>query len=80
MDTFAKKYIAAIKEAKTDEDLEKIINAIYESGFEDGNNEADGHNLRSDCHKAPVERHESSAGHYYRCTVCNDPCDIEEIE
>lgn len=35
--------------------------------------------LRSDCHHAPVERYDSPAGHYFRCTVCNEPCDIEEV-
>ncbi|HEU5379946.1 MAG TPA: hypothetical protein VFV38_31375 [Ktedonobacteraceae bacterium] len=85
MDPFANRYVKAIKEAKTDEDLEAIVNHIYEDGFSDGasegcDDEPDDSNLRSDCHNAPVERRDSPAGHYYQCTVCNDPCDVDEAE
>lgn len=84
-DTFTQKYIALIKEAKTDDNLAVVVDAIYTDGFTDGVNEGrddetDYSDLRSDCHNAPVERHDSPAGHYYQCTVCNDPCDVEEAE
>lgn len=32
----------------------------------------------SDCHHAAVNRADSVGGHYYRCIVCGEPCDIED--
>jgi hypothetical protein len=40
MDKYAKKYRRAIKQSKTDEEIETIINKIYEDGFQDGIEEA----------------------------------------
>jgi len=41
MTEYADKYIKLINSANNDEELEKIINKIYEDGFEDGINEVD---------------------------------------
>ena len=38
MDKYTKKHIELVKDAKTDEELGKIINKIYEDGFQDGRN------------------------------------------
>lgn len=37
-DKYAQKFIDAIKTCKGDEELENVINKIYENGFEDGAN------------------------------------------
>ena len=39
VDVYAEKYVNAIKGAKTDKELENIINKIYSDGFGDGSNE-----------------------------------------
>lgn len=38
-DKYAKKYIKAIKNCVTDNDLIVVINRIYDDGFQDGTNE-----------------------------------------
>lgn len=38
MDKYTQKYIKAIKACKNDEDLELVINKIYQDGYEDGGN------------------------------------------
>lgn len=38
-DDYAKKFIEAIKNCVTDEDMEVVINKIYDDGFQDGANE-----------------------------------------
>ena len=38
-DDYAKKYIKAIKNCVTDDDLSIVINRIYDDGFQDGINE-----------------------------------------
>jgi len=39
VDKYAKKYIKAIKNYVTDDDLTIVINKIYDDGFQDGANE-----------------------------------------
>lgn len=39
IDNYAKKYINAIKNSLTDEELTILINKIYEDGFQDGASE-----------------------------------------
>ena len=36
MDKYTQEYLKAIKEAKTDEDIVKLLTKIYEDGFADG--------------------------------------------
>ena len=38
MDLYAKRFVDAIRKAKTRKELEAIINKNYENGFEDGAN------------------------------------------
>ena len=38
-DHYNKKFLTKIKEAQNDEDLERVIDNIYEDGFQDGMNE-----------------------------------------
>jgi hypothetical protein len=39
METYAKRFVAMIKTAKTDKELYAIVDKIYSDGFEDGCNE-----------------------------------------
>ncbi len=39
VDKYAKKYIKAVKNCVTDDDLTVVINRIYDDGFQDGANE-----------------------------------------
>jgi len=39
METYAKRFVAMIKTAKTDKELYAIVDKVYSDGFEDGCNE-----------------------------------------
>lgn len=55
MDDYTKRKIAELKQATTDEDMETIIDAIYNDGFSDGRADAENDQNRDDIRQGRVE-------------------------